>query len=152
MSYMLHIVANTTKSIGLMDFLSADPHRLKRAWPQDHITMQDVLDAGIDQEDYNWFLNDMEHAKITRVEGAKWHRQDGAAHYRVVADDIQDTTPEVLSKLQAATNRLGHPYFGSAFFLTGGRIHSVDAGIPLHRLQYDGSFNGPQGDEYGAGL
>lgn len=152
MSYMLHIVANTQKSISLMDFLSADPHRLKRAWPEQSISLQDLEKAGVDLDDYGWFINDLQNADITRVEGAKWHRQDGAAHYRIRAEEITDTTPEVLSKLQAATNRIGHPYFGSAYFLTGGRIHSVDAGIPLERLQYDGSFDGPQGDEYGAGL
>ena len=143
MSYMLHIIASTEKTKNLMDFLSADETRLKRIWPETTVSLTDSRAAGIDDISFGWFLNDMQNAQITRM-------QDG--HYRVLADRITSTTPEVLEKLEMATNRLGHPYFGGAYFLTRGQVHSVAARLPLEQLEYDGSFDGPQGDDLTAGM
>lgn len=143
MSYMLHIIASTEKTKNLMDFLSADETRLKRIWPETTVSLTDARAAGIDDVSFGWFLNDIQNAEITRM-------QDG--HYRVLADEITSTTPEVLEKLEMATNRLGHPYFGGAYFLTRGQVHSVAAHKPLAELQYDGSFDTVEPDTLDAGL
>ena len=66
MSYTLHIEAGTEKAHNLLQHLSADPNRLQKIWPET-LGLTDAVKAGIDSEDYGWFLQDLESAVITRL-------------------------------------------------------------------------------------
>ncbi len=122
MSYTLHIEAGTEKAHNLLQHLSADPNRLQKIWPET-LGLTDAVKAGIDSEDYGWFLQDLESAVITRL---------GEDQYRIFAERLTDTTPEVLEKLTMLNNRLGHPFFKTACFLkANGQIHPVDSRRPV---------------------
>ena len=122
MSYRLHLVAGTEKAHNLLQHLSADPRRLQKIWPET-LGLVDAREAGIEDEDYGWFLDDLQHAKIQRL---------GEDQYVIHAERLTDTTPEVLERLTQLNNRLGHPFLKSACYLMpNGQIHPVDARRPV---------------------
>lgn len=122
MSFTLHIVAGTDKARNLLNHLSADPNRLQKIWPET-LGLAEAMSAGIDAQDYGWFMNDLENAQIQRL---------GEDQFTVFADRLTETTPEVLEQLTQLNNRLGHPFIKSACFMkANGQIHPVDSRRPL---------------------
>lgn len=128
MTYTLQIVAGTEKAQNLLNHLSADPNRLQKIWPET-LGLSDAMQAGIDAQDYGWFLHDLENATITRL---------GEHQYRVDAQRLTETTPAVIEQLTQLNNRLGHPFFQAAAFLkASGQIHPVDSRRPLSAYTFE---------------
>lgn len=107
--YVLHLNAKTQKMAGLLNYFAADPNRLTRAWPATSPTMQDVLDAGIDEVDWNWFTEDLQNANITRL---------GDNQFRLSMRQISEKTPSVIETLLNTTNREGTPHLDLAVYET----------------------------------
>ena len=116
--YILHINTGTEKTANLLNYLSADPARLTRQWPET-IGLTEAIDADIDPADWGWMLDDFQIAKITRL---------GDNQFRVAMLQISENTPAVLETLMHTNNRLGHAHLNMAAYETASeRLYPVSS-------------------------
>ncbi|MCB1592866.1 MAG: hypothetical protein KDI90_10490 [Alphaproteobacteria bacterium] len=127
MSIVVVINPGTERCRDFFNFLSADKHRLSRRWP-DNVGLTEMTKAGIDATDYGWYINDLQHARIERIEGPNGEaHDDNHGMFRIAFDQMSEGTPAVLEALTHMSNtRSGNRHLRSAHYLEqNGRLTPV---------------------------
>lgn len=106
--YILHINTGTEKATNLLQYLSADPKRLVKQWPET-VGLTEIIDADIDPTDWGWVLDDLQNAKITRL---------GDNQFRLAMPQMSENTPAAIEQLARTNNRLGHAHLNLAVYET----------------------------------
>lgn len=125
MTYILHVEAGTEKLQNLLGRLSANPSRLSTHWTET-LGLTEAIEAGIDEIDYGWFIDDLQNAKIEKID---------KSHFVIKFNDRMNlSTPTVLETLSRTNNRLGHPHLKFACYLQqNGAITPLDSKqAPIH--------------------
>lgn len=114
MTYVVEINPGTDRCRDFFNFLSAKESQLSRAWPE-NVGLKEAMDAGINDEDYNWYIDDLQNAKsIERFDGPNGEKN---ARFRIEFENMSKGTPAVIEALMGMTNRQAHAHINSAVYL-----------------------------------
>ena len=127
MTYVVCIKPGTKRCSNFFNFLSAEENRLSREWP-DNFGLSEALKAGIDPEDYGWYIDDIQNATITREPSDK----AGKFQYNIEMEKISPETPAVIEAISCTTNIQGHAHINTAYYITenGDRIPVSESHAP----------------------
>jgi len=114
MTHVIIVDPGTEKCKDFFNFLSASPNLTTRYW-SDNVGLKDAMEIGISDEDYGWYIDDLENARsIERIDGPDGEKN---SQVRIEFDRISESTPAVMEALMRTTNRIGHPHIKSAYYM-----------------------------------
>lgn len=115
MSTVLRITTATEKGTQYFNNLA------KNAVAVEPTGLTNALKLGIDLEDYEGFLADMDSAKVEAVTPTDRRMSE----FHVTLNALSETTKAVMHQLLAVNNRIGHSHIASAVILDGDRLQPL---------------------------